>query len=85
VGVVGDDERDGAGAVPDPGDDGGEHVGELGRDNQEPFDVGLGRGDVQQRDQLAGRGESVLDQAVVGELCQFLEADAFSRGPLGVA
>jgi len=39
--------------VADPADDGGEHVGEFGPDDQEPFDVGLGRSDVQQRDQLA--------------------------------
>jgi hypothetical protein len=85
VDVVGHDQRDGTGAVPDPGDDGGEHVGELGRDNQEPLDIGLGRGDVQKRDQLTGRGEPVLDQAVVRELGQFLDAGIFSRGPLGVA
>jgi len=85
VDVVGDDERDGAGAVPDAGDDGGEHVGELGRDDQEPFDVALGRGDVQRRDQLPGRGEPVLDQAVMRQLGQLLDTDAFSTGPQLVA
>ena len=85
VDVVGDDERDSAGAVPDAGDDGGEHVGEFGRDDQEPFDIALGRGDVQQRDQLPGGGEPVLDQAVVRELCEFLEPDPFSTRPQPVA
>ena len=33
---------------------GDEHVGQLGADDQEPLGVGLGRGDLQQRDQLAG-------------------------------
>ena len=36
------------------GGDRGEHVGELGADDQQTFGVGLGRGDLQQRDQLAG-------------------------------
>ena len=30
----------------------------------------------QQRDELAGGGEAVLDQAVVGELGEFLDPDA---------
>ena len=66
--VVGGDERDGAGGAADAADDGGEDVGEFGADQQEPFGVGLGRGDLQQRDELAGGGQPVLDQAVVGEL-----------------
>ena len=60
----------------DAGDDGAEHVGELGADDgQQPLGVGLGRGDLQQRDQLAGGGQPVLDEAVVAELDQFLGAD----------
>jgi hypothetical protein len=61
------------------GDDGAEHVGELGADDQEPLGVGLGRGDLQQRDQLAGGGQPVLDEAVVAELDQFLGADPVCR------
>lgn len=52
-----------------------EHVGELGRDDQQPFCVGLGRGDLQQRNQLTGRWQPVMDQAVVGQLGEFLDAD----------
>ena len=76
VGVVGGDERDGAAGAADPGDDGGQDVGELRADDEESFLVGLGRGDRQQRDQLAGGGEPVLDQAVVRELGQLLDPDA---------
>ena len=36
----------------------------------------LRRGDMQQRDQLAGGRDGVLDQAVMRELCQLLNADA---------
>ena len=44
--------------------------------------VGLGRGDVQQRDELAGGGQPVLDQAVVRQLGQFLDPDArVAAGP----
>ena len=45
VGVVGGDQRDGAVGAADPGDDGGQDVGELGADDEEPLRVGLGRGD----------------------------------------
>jgi hypothetical protein len=31
---------------------------------------------LQQRDQLAGGGQPVLDEAVVGQLGEFLDADA---------
>ena len=44
-----------------------EHVGQLRADDQQPLGVGLGRGDLQQRDELAGGGQPVLDQAVVDE------------------
>ena len=60
----------------DPGDDGRQHVGELGGDDQQSFGVGLGRGDLQQRDQFAGVRQPVLDQAVVRELGQFLDPQA---------
>jgi hypothetical protein len=76
VGVVGGCERDGPAGAADPGDDRGQGVGEFGADDEEPFGVGLGRGDSQQGDQLAGGGQAVLDQAVVGELGEFLDPDA---------
>ena len=84
--VVGDRERHRAGIVADPADDRGQHVGQLGADHQQPLGVGLGRDDVQQRDQLAGAGKPVLDQAVVGQLGQLLHPEAghpqdFHRGP----
>ena len=50
VGVVGGDERDGAVGAVDAGDDRGQDVGQFGVDDEEPFGVGLGRGDRQQRD-----------------------------------
>ena len=76
MGVVGGCERDGPVGPADAGDDCGQDVGELGADDEKPFGVGLGRGDGQQGDQLAGGGETVLDQAVVGELGEFLDPDA---------
>jgi len=69
--VVGRDQGDGRAVAAGAGDDGAEHVGEFGADDQQPPGVGLGRGDLQQRDQLAGGGQPVLDQAVVAELDQF--------------
>jgi len=45
--VVGGHERDRGGVVAGPGDDGAEHVGQFGVDDQQPFSVGLGRDDVQ--------------------------------------
>ena len=74
--VGGDDQRDRRGAAADAADDGGQHVGEFGADDQQPFGVGLGRRDLQQRDELAGAGQPVLHQAVVGDLQQFLDPDA---------
>ena len=38
--------------------------------------IGLGRDDVQQRDYLTGAVVPVLDQAVVGDLAEFLDPDA---------
>ena len=65
-------------AVPlaDAADDGGQHVGQLGADDQQPLGVGLGRRDLQQRDELAGAGQAVLHEAVVGDLQQFLDPDS---------
>ena len=74
--VVGGDERHGVAGAADPADDGAEHVGELGADDQQPLGVGFGRDDLQQRHQLAGAGEPVLHEAVVAELDQLLDADA---------
>jgi hypothetical protein len=50
-----------------------------GENDQEPFGVGLGRGDLQHRHQLAGGWQPVLDQAVVGELEQFLAVELYAR------
>jgi hypothetical protein len=72
--VVGGDERDRAAGPADSRDDGGQDVGQLRADQQEPFGVGLGRGDLQERDQLAGGREPVLDEAVVGQFGEFLDA-----------
>jgi hypothetical protein len=86
VGVVAGHQRDGAGAAADPGDDCAEDVGELGADDQQQsFGVGLGRRDLQQRDELARGGQPVLGDAVVAELAEFFEPDAFSPGPQLVA
>ncbi|HEY1668615.1 MAG TPA: hypothetical protein VGG54_23220 [Trebonia sp.] len=61
--VVGGDERDRPVACADAADDRGEHLPELRRDLQQALGVGLGRGDLQQRDKLAGAGQPVLHQA----------------------
>ena len=53
-----------------------EHVGQFRADQQQPFGVGLRRRDLQQRDQLAGGRQPVFGDAVVGQLEQFLAADA---------
>ena len=74
--VVGGHQRDRAGLVADPADDRAEHVGELRTDDQQPLGVGLGRGDVQQRDQLPGGRYPVLHQAGMGQLGQFLNPHA---------
>jgi hypothetical protein len=51
-------------------------VGEFGADHQQPFLVGFGGDDVQQRDQLAAIRQPVLHQAVVGKLGQLLNPEA---------
>ena len=45
-------------------------------DHQQPLGVGLGRADLQQRDQFPGGGQPVLDEAVVRQLGQFLDPDS---------
>ena len=79
MGVVGGNQRDGAAGAADPGDDRGEDVGELRAEGEESFPVEFGRGDRQQGDQLAGVRGPVLDQAVVRELCQFLDPEPVWR------
>ena len=69
-------QRNGAVGSADPADDGAEHVGQFGADDQQPLGVGLRRGDLQQRNHLAGVGQPVLHQAVVAEFEQFLDSDA---------
>jgi hypothetical protein len=73
--VIGGHQRHGAVLAADAGDDLAEHVGQFRADDQEPLGVGLGRGDLRQRDQLAGGGQLVLDEAVVGQLGEFLDPD----------
>jgi hypothetical protein len=51
----------------DPGDDRGQGFGQFRADNEQPFPVGLGRCDLQQRDHLAGAGQRVGDEAAVSE------------------
>src|SRR5262249_24482914 len=74
--VVDGDEGNGAAGCADAGDDGAEHVGEFGADDQQPVGVGFGRGDLQQGDELAGGRQPVLDEAVVGQFGEFLDPDA---------
>jgi hypothetical protein len=76
VDVVGHHQRHGPVAAADPADDRRKDVGQLWRDDQQALGVGLGRGDLQQRHQLAGARQPVLHQAVVAELDQFFDADA---------
>ena len=74
--VVGDHQRHVGPVVADAGDDGRQHVRQIRCDHQKPLRVGLGRGDLQQRDQLAGGRQPVLDEAVVRQLGQFLDPDS---------
>jgi len=78
--VVADHQRHGGPVAADPADDRGEYVGKFRGDHQQPLLIGLGGGDLQQRDQLAGGRQPVLDQAVVRQLGEFLDADPFSGG-----
>ena len=74
--VVGDDEGDAPILVADTADDRRKHVGELGRDDEKAFGVGLGGRDLQQRDELSARRQPILDETVVGELGELFDADA---------
>jgi hypothetical protein len=56
-------------------DDGSQDVGEFGTDDQQSLGVCLGRGDLQQGDQFGAGRWRVLDQAVVAELGELLDAD----------
>ena len=73
--VAGRDQGDGRAVAADAGDDGAEHVGELGLTTSSRSASVLDGADLQQRDQLTGAGQAVLDEAVVAELDQFLGAD----------
>ena len=63
--VVGHHQRDVEAIAADAGDDGREHIGEFGRDDQQPFGVGLGRDDLQERNEFPGARQPVLDEAVM--------------------
>ena len=76
VAVAGPHQRNGPVWAADAADDGAEHVGQFGADHEQPFGVGLGRRDLQQRHEFAGAGQPVLNEAVVAEFEQFLDPDA---------
>ena len=59
----------------DAAQDAGQHCDEVGVGGHDPFPVGLGRADLQQRHHVSGGGP-VLAQAQVGELEEFLDPDA---------
>jgi hypothetical protein len=58
-----------------PANHGGEDVEEVGRNRDDAFAVGLGRGDHEQRDDLAV-GTLILADAELGELQELLDTDA---------
>jgi hypothetical protein len=74
--VVDRDQGHGAPGSTDVAHDGAEHVRQFGADDQQPFGVGLGRGDLQQRDQVRGCRQPVPYGAPVGKLGEFLDRDA---------
>ncbi|WP_329073647.1 hypothetical protein [Streptomyces niveus] len=75
--VVGGQERDGAGPrIADAADDGGQDIGEFGADEQDPFLIRLGGGNLKEGDDLAGGGQAVLDHRVVAEFQHLLDAGA---------
>jgi hypothetical protein len=59
----------------DAAQDAGQHRDEVGVGGHDPFSIGLGRADLQQRHHLAG-GRLILAQAQVGEFEEFLDPDA---------
>ena len=86
VAVVDRNERDCPVGVTDSADHGRQHVRQLRGDDQEPLLVGLRRDDLQQRHDLAGGRQAVLDQAVMADLEQFFdpatgETQDFDGGP----
>lgn len=74
--VVAADQRQLGVVAADMGDDLGERHRELGADDQEPFLVGLGRGDLQHRDHLACGGQPVGHERSVGDLEDFFNTCA---------
>ena len=74
--VMGDDEGHRVVLTTDPTDDRTQHVRELRADDEEPFDVSLRGGDVEQWDDLSTVGQSVLDHVVVGECAELFDPDA---------
>jgi hypothetical protein len=73
--VVGDGQRDVAAGSPEPADGRRQDIGQLGADQEQSLRIGLARGDLQQRDELAGRGQPVLGDAMVSEFQELLAAD----------
>jgi len=70
----------------DPADDRGQDIGEFVADDQRPLGVSLRRRDLKQRDGLAGTGQRALEEAVMTELGELLDADPgvpqrLDRGP----
>ena len=76
AGVAGGHQGHPPAAVAGATDDGAEYVGQFGADEKETFGVGLGRGDLEQRNQFSGGREAILDQAVMAELEELLDPDA---------
>ncbi|MFH8446881.1 hypothetical protein ACH4D3_37425 [Streptomyces sp. NPDC018026] len=74
--VIGGHQRDCPARAAEPTDDGAEDVSEFRANQQESLGVGFGRGDLQQRDDLASGREPVLGDAVVCEFQEFLVANA---------
>jgi hypothetical protein len=63
--------------------DGQQDGDQFGADGDEAFGVGLGRDDVQQRDQRVRRWWGVVAQRQLGELEEFLDSDPAVAQGLG--
>src|SRR5690606_7136113 len=74
--VIEGDQWNGSVLLPNSGDDRGYDIGQLRTDDEEAFLVGLGRRDVQQRDDLPCLGVSILDDAVMARFEHLLDPDA---------
>lgn len=75
--VVASDQRDrSATDGTQPTDDAGEDAGQLGRDDEQPLLVRLGRNDLEQRDDLTRVWQAVTDNSELGELEQLFDSDA---------